>query len=148
MTIYEMWNVAIKNPGFNTLMIIIVISLVEICPLKINPWSWLGGKISKLLGIKAIDEKVDALEKTVGENQATTIRVRILTFEDRLQSGENPSKDSWNQVMDDITRYKNYTDTHHEFKNNITVTTIKHIEKEYARLLEERSWTTTLTNAS
>ena len=148
MTFKEIYDAIVSNPGLNTLLIIIVLSLIEICPLKINPWSWLGNKVGILLGVKAINENLDALKKTVGENQATTIRVRILTFEDRLQSGEHPSKDSWNQVMDDITRYKNYTDTHREFKNNITVTTIKHIEKEYARLLEERAWTTTLTNAS
>lgn len=148
MTIHDMWNTVISSPGFKTALVIIILSVVEICPIKINPWSWVGGLIGKLLGIKAVSDKIDALELKVNENHATAIRVRILTFEDRLQSGENPSKDSWNQVMDDINRYETYTEKHREFKNNITITTIEHLKKEYARLLEERAWTTTLTNVS
>lgn len=144
MTLYQLWNTVISIPGAKTALVIILLSVVEICPIKINPWSFVGGLIGKLLGIKAVSDKVDALEKKVDENQATTIRVRILRFEDELQGGKIHSKDSWDQVMDDIRRYEIYVTYHPEFKNNITVASTNHISKKYEELLEKRAFTTTL----
>lgn len=143
-TLYDWWNTIISIPGAKTAFVIIFLSAVEIAPIKISPWSWIGGLIGKHLGIKAVSDKVDALEKKVDENQATTMRVRILRFENELQENRIHSKDSWDQVMDDISRYELYTEGHPEFKNNITVASIKHIKNKYEDLLEKRAWTTTL----
>lgn len=144
MTAQQIWDVVRNNPGFYPVVVIIVLSLVEVSKIKLNPWSALGKIIGKLLGIESVSNKLDALEKKVDENQATTIRVRILHFEDELQSEKKHSKDSWDQAMDDIERYERYTSDHPEFKNNITVASIAHIKKMYSKLLEERAWTTTL----
>lgn len=144
MTLYELCNTVISIPGAKTALVILFLSAVEICPIKINPWSWIGGLIGKLLGVKSVSDKVDALEKKVDENQATTIRVRILNFENELQEGRKHSKDSWDQVMDDIHRYEDYTKKHPEFINNITIASTNHITKKYNELLEKRAWTTTL----
>lgn len=141
-SLYDYWSAIVSIPGVKAVLVMLLLSAVEISPVKINPWSWIGGIIGKLLGIKAVSDKVDALE----ENQFAQIRVRILRFEDDFQIGKQISKDSWNQVMDDIDRYEKYTNSHPKFKNNITVATIKHIEKEYNELLEKRAWTTNLTN--
>lgn len=146
MTISEIWKLVVNNPSSLPIAIIIILSLIEVSKIKINPWSWIGGIIGKLLGIKAVSDKVDALEKKVDENQATTIRVRILTFEDEIQAGKDHSKDSWDQVMDDIQRYEQYTNSHPEFKNNITVASTEHIMHTYSELLEKRAWTTNLIN--
>lgn len=140
MNLYDYWSALISIPGIKAVLVMLLLSAIEISPVKINPWSWIGGIIGKLLGIKAVSDKVDALE----ENQFAQIRVRILRFEDDFQTGKQISKDSWNQVMDDIDRYEKYTSSHPKFKNNITVATINHIKKEYNELLEKRAWTTNL----
>lgn len=144
-TLYDYWSSIISNPGTRVGIIVLLLSAIEICPLKINPWSWIGGFIGKCLGIKSVSDKVDALEKKVDENQATTMRVRILCFENELQENRIHSKDSWDQCMDDIRRYELYTKEHPEFKNNITIASINHIEKKYEELLEKRAWTINLT---
>lgn len=146
MTLLKMVETALAVPGVKTATIILLLSIVEISPIKINPWSAVGGWIGKLLGIKAVSNKVDALEKKVDENQATTIRVRILRFEDEIQGNKDHSKDSWDQVMDDIRRYELYTEQHPEFKNNITVASTNHIKKKYSELLEKCAWTAYLTS--
>lgn len=146
MTLSEIWKLIVSNPSSIPIAIFILLSLIEVSKIKINPWSWIGGIIGKLLGVKAVSDKVDALEKKVGEDQATNIRVRILHFEDAIQEGKHHSKDSWNQVMDDIERYERYTAEHPEFKNNITVASITHIKKMYGELLEKHAWTTNLTS--
>ena len=141
-TLYDYWSQFVSIPGVKTGLIIFLLSAIEICPVKINPWSWIGGVIGRLLGIKAVSDKVDALEEKVDINQATTMRVRILRFEDEVQNDVDHSKDSWDQVMDDIDRYETYTDKHPKFKNNITTASINHLKKKYNELLEKRAWTT------
>lgn len=144
-TLYDYWSQFVSIPGVKTGLVIFLLSAVEISPVKINPWSWIGGVIGNLLGIKTVSDKVDALEQKVDENQATTIRVRILRFEDEVQNNVEHSKDSWDQAMDDISRYEEYTAEHPKFKNNITEASINHLKKKYDELLEKRAWTTTLT---
>lgn len=148
MTLAEIWTILHESlkPATIPIILIILMSLIEVSKIQINPWSWLGGIIGKLIGIKALSDKVDALEMKLGEDQATTIRVRILHFEDEIQNGRKYSKDSWDQVMDDIERYEEYTRKHPSFKNNITVASVTHLKKLYGKLLEKRAWTTTLTN--
>ena len=145
--LYEWWSTVVSIPGVKTGLVVLLLSAIEISPIKISPWSWIGGLIGKLLGIKNVSDKVDALEKKVDENQATTMRVRILRFENELQENRLHSKDSWDQCMDDIRRYELYTAKHPEFKNNITVASINHIEKKYEELLEKRAWTINLTSS-
>ena len=115
-------------------------SLIEISKIKINPWSAIGRLIGKFLGITGLSKKFDALEEKVDENQAKTIRVRILRFGDELNEGRYHSKDSWDQCMDDIDAYETYVDKHPFFKNGITVATVQHIRAEYAERLEKRDW--------
>jgi len=144
MSLYELWNSFMTTPEAKAIIVIVVLSSIELSPIEINPWSWIGGLIGKLLGVKAVSDKVDAIDKKVDENQAITIRVRILQFEDSLQSGKEHSKDSWNQVMDDVRRYEEYTSSNPDFKNNITEASVAHINKVYSELLDKRAWTTTL----
>lgn len=146
MSLIDLWNKLVSIPGVWTAFFVVLLSFIEISPLKINPWSWIGGLFGRLLGIKALSDKVDAIEKKVDRNQAITIRVRILRYEDEVQNGIEHSKDSWNQVMDDIGRYEQYTNENPDFKNNITVATIHHLKKIYEELLEKKAWTTHLTS--
>lgn len=83
--------------------------------------------------IKRLDEKGD-------QRAAVSCRVRILRFEDELQGGRRHSKDSFDQVMTDITTYDNYCEAHPDFKNSQTVATVAHIKKVYAERLEKRDF--------
>ena len=69
--------------------------------------------------IKKVDEKGDRRE-------AIQSRVRILKFADELREERKHSKDSFDQVLADITEYDKYCKTHPEFKNNQTQSTIEH----------------------
>lgn len=141
MNLMTIWEKITGDVGMTTFVVIVILSLIQIAPLKINPWSYIGKIIGKFLGVTAISEKLNALEEKVDENQATTIRVRILRFEDELQGGKRHSKDSWDQVMDDIERYERYTIEHPCFKNEITVASINHIRSGYSERLEKRDFT-------
>ena len=122
----------------NWLLIVIVLSLVQIAPVKLNPWSWMGRWIGKIIGVKDLSEKVDKLEYKVEQNEAITARVRILRFGDEIREGNKiHSKESFDQVLDDITRYDAYCKQHPEFENAKTVLTTKVIKETYKKLYEE-----------
>lgn len=140
VTLNNIWDTIANNPGWITVIVLLAMSLIEVSKIKINPWSAIGRLIGKFLGITGLSNKIDALEKKVDENQATTIRVRILRFEDELQDNKYHSKDSWDQCMDDIHRYHEYVNEHPKFINDITVASIDHIKKEYRERMEKRDW--------
>jgi hypothetical protein len=83
--------------------------------------------------IKRLEEKGD-------KREAVSVRVRILGFEDELQEGHRHSKDSFDQVLSDVTTYEHYCENHPEFKNNQTAATVDHIKKVYHERLEKRDF--------
>lgn len=131
----------------NTLLILaLLLSLVQVAPIRINPWSalfkWIGKTVTGELSAKVDDlaRKIDSLEVKEDERDAVNKRVRILRFEDELQREQKHTKDSFDQVMGDITNYNQYCEEHPKFKNDQTVQTVAHIRKVYAERLEKHDF--------
>lgn len=158
MTLNEIWEIIVNHKGVVAIVILLLLSFVEISKIKLNPWSWLVKGIRSLFGIKQLNEKIEKIEATIEENQKETnkkidklenrfdegqaiqARVRILRFGDEIRRRTPESRDSFDQVMDDITRYNAYCRQHPEFPNDKTVLTTKVIEEEYQRCLKENSF--------
>lgn len=90
--------------------------------------------------IQTLEEKIDKLDSQMGEDGAITARVRILKFMDELLEGRRHTKDSYDQVMTDITNYNKYCKGHPDFKNNQTESTIEYINKNYQERLEKHDF--------
>lgn len=125
-------------------IIILLLTLIQIAPIKINPWSKIATKVgteinkevmNEVKGIKAdvagLHENFNKLEDQFHENMAIEARDRILRFGDEVSHGMNHSRDHFQQVMVDITFYNQYCDDHPKFKNNMTKLTSKRIEEDY-----------------
>lgn len=153
-TLYDYWTSFVSIPGAKTVLVIALLSAIEISPVKINPWSWIGGLIGKLVGVKAVSDKVDAVEKKVEkcdkkveelhdeveENDTITSRVRILRFASEIEGNIFHNKDSWDQTMIDIGKYEKYVSEHPSFKNGITEPTIEYLRAQYKERLEKKDW--------
>ena len=114
-------------------------------------WEFLKWAISRLFGrksgeaaimaaVQALKTDIDSLREEMGEDRAINARVRILSFCDELQEGRRHSKDSFDQVMSDITTYNKYCSGHPSFKNSQTVATVDYIKKVYAERLEKHDF--------
>lgn len=90
--------------------------------------------------IQKLDEKIDKLDGELSERGAIACRVRILKFMDEILEGWNHSFDSYTQVMQDITNYSNYCDTHPLFLNHQTEATIEYIKNDYQEHLEKNDF--------
>ena len=105
---------------------------------------WMMGRKSSnsviLDEIAKLKQDIDKLSEDMGQDRAINARVRILSFCDELQEGRKHSKDSFDQVMSDVTTYNNYCSTHPHFKNSQTAATVEYIDKIYRERLEKHDF--------
>lgn len=92
--------------------------------------------------IQKLDEKIDKLDGELSERSAIACRVRILKFMDEILEGWSHGRDSYTQVLQDITNYTNYCDTHPLFLNHQTEATIEYIKNDFQEHLEKNDFKT------
>ena len=126
--------------------IVALMTLIQIAPIKVNPWSWLARCIGRAINREVID-KVDALSTTVNNNKkeddeqwVLLSRSHILRFGDELLHGVGHSKEHFDQILSDISKYEHYCETHPEFPNGQAIATIEQIKKTYQKCLEENKF--------
>lgn len=126
--------------------LLIVMTLVQITPIKFNPWSWLGKCIGRAINGEVLD-KVDELGQELAdhkakseERHATLCRAHILRFGDEVLHGIPHSKEGYDSILLDIDSYEEYCEQHPCYKNNVALATIAHIKKMYQKHLEEDSF--------
>ena len=146
------------NLGNLSFIVIMVLSLVEISPIKINPWSVLIKWIAKLLGIVdlkteivQVRNRMDELEKKIDNmkiseeekeqlKEALAARRRILRFNDELLLKIKHSKEMFNDILKDITDYDNYCRTHPDFKNKRAAFAEENVAQAYQDCMENNSF--------
>lgn len=87
-----------------------------------------------------IATQLSNLDRKVNEIEPTMSRYRVLRFNDEILHGERHSKEHFDQILEDITHYENYCETHPEYENNKAVLAIANITKIYQKCSEENSF--------
>ena len=125
---------------------LILMTLIQITPIKINPWSWLARIIGRAINgevlekVNNLSEDVKALKDEDAEQWASLSRSHILRFGDELLHGVPHSKEHFDQILIDISKYESYCDEHQDYKNNIANATIKQIKNTYQKCLEDNKF--------
>lgn len=143
-------NELLSNLGDIGIIIGVLSLVIQIAPIKINPWSWLfkqigesvNGDIKKELGevtksVSKLDAKIDRMSDSQLRDKIENKRYRIIRFGDELRSVSNPSlisKDHYDQILTDIDDYEKYCNQHPDFRNNITQMTCDHVKSLYRKL--------------
>lgn len=127
-------------------IVILLMTLIQISPIKINPWSWLGRAIGRFINSEVLKE-VSELRKDVKRNKAdddeqwaSLSRSHILRFGDEILHGVSHSKEHFDQILLDISKYEHYCESHPEYLNNIATATIKQIKETYQACLKENNF--------
>lgn len=113
-------------------IIIIALTIIQITPLKINPWSNIAKGVGRLINAEIMD-KLD-------ENEANNSRYRIIRFDDEIRHSRKHTVEHFNQIMTDINEYEKYCRTHPNYKNRKAEFAIKNIEKVYQECWKENSF--------
>ena len=124
----------------------ILMTVIQITPIKLNPWSWLGRCIGRAINSEVIS-KVDKLSNELAdhkekseERHATLCRAHILRFGDEVLHGIPHSKEGYDNILLDIDSYEEYCEKHPGYKNNVAIATIHNIKRMYQKHLEEDSF--------
>lgn len=124
----------------------VLLTLIQVTPIKINPWSWLGKVIGRAINGEVL-EKVETLTNDVAKNKAdddeqwaSLSRTHILRFGDEIRHGVVHSKEHFDQVLLDISKYERYCDSHKDYLNDVAHATIKLIKNTYQKCLEENNF--------
>lgn len=87
-------------------------------------------------------EAIQKINNKIDQRTAIGCRIRILKFMDEIIEGWEHSKDSYNQIMRDITDYLQYCDDHPQFLNHQTDATIERLRKDYEQRLATNNFET------
>lgn len=123
-------------------ILLVAMTLIQIAPIKLNPWSALAKAIGRAINGEVI-AKVDRLERelldmkgNLEKRDAISCRTRILHFGDETIHGVRHTKEHFDQILRDITTYERYCDDHPNFENNTTVLTSQRIKDIYEDCLK------------
>ena len=135
-------------------------TLIEVCPIKINPWSWLFKMLKMLwrsfcrsLNSDVLD-KLSALEKGQGatqaqlekhiamddEREADKVRASILHFNNELLREIPHTKEEFVEILAKIDWYNDFCDTHKDYRNRRAVHAIANIEWVYDERLQKHDF--------
>lgn len=130
-------------------IVLCLLTLIQISPLKIDPWTWIARKIGNALNqdvIKKQEEiqsesqkyrknneaQIQSIRDSIDQSEAKNARNRILRFGDEIKSRQiRHSEEYYNQILADIDAYGKYCKEHPNFKNDKTVITTQIIEESY-----------------
>lgn len=68
--------------------------------------------------IDNLDRKMDKLQKLNDEGMALTWRYRILRFDDEVLHDDKHTKEHFDQILEDITKYERFCKDNPDFENN------------------------------
>ena len=135
-----------KLLGGSGAVLFLLLTLIQIAPVKVNPWSWIARIVGRALTREALD-RLNTLETDVKEikdkseeHEATKCRSNILRFGDEIRHGTRHSKEHFDQILLDISFYEHYCDTHKDFENNIALMTIEKIKDTYRECMDRDSF--------
>lgn len=135
--------------------VVVLLTLVEITPIKLNPWSRLAKAIGRAVNADVLEElqavkkqqaqTQDKLEKHIrvdDERNADFHRQRILQFNNELLRNLPHSREDFIEVMTEIDFYEKYCKAHRDYKNNRAVHAIANISRVYDERMEKRDFLT------
>lgn len=134
-------------------LLLVILALVEISPLKINPWSavgkWLGrainGEVIKSLdAVKASQqearERLETHITTDERREADHSRTRILHFNNELLREIPHTREEFLEILKDIDEYERYCREHKDYANGRAVHAIANIGRVYDERMKKHDF--------
>ena len=113
-------------------ILFVVLTLVQVAPIKVNPWTALGRSIGRVLNKEVMDK--------IEEGNAKNARYRIIRFNDEVKHDVKHTEEHFDQIIEDIDTYENYCSDHPHFPNGKAVHSIANIRKIYDKCSDEHSF--------
>ncbi len=125
----------------------LLLTLVEIAPIQVNPWSALAKIFGRAINADVLAElkvlkegqkknqtRLDEHIRIDNERDADQHRIRILGFNTELLRDMRHTREDFIDIMGEIDFYERYCANHPEYKNNRAVHAISNIKRVYDEL--------------
>lgn len=137
MTITELFQklTAGEMAGWVFTVLILLLSLIQISPMKLNPWDNLLGWFGKKMN-GGTEERVKNLEKQIREMWINNHRQCILTFARECRSNFVHSSDEWTNVLNVAEEYEKYV-AENKVTNGIITQDTEYLRNLYQEISRE-----------
>lgn len=116
-------------------LLLVLMTLVQIAPVKVNPWSWLARAVGRAINaevIKKLDDHIIMDDRRTADGH----RTRILHFNNEMLRDINHTKEEFTEVLAEIDAYEQYCREHPDYPNNRAVLAIENIREVYKERLK------------
>ena len=133
--------------------VVAVLSLLEIAPIKVNPWSTIARGLGRafnaevLADLKAVQQAqqdtrsaLDKHQAADDEYKAECHRAALLAFNTSLLRGELHTQEDFFDAFRHIDQYEDYCRSHPGYKNNRASHAIANIGRVYDERLKARDF--------
>ena len=121
--------------GWAVVLIILLFSLIQISPFKLNPWDnilgWVGQKVNG-----KIYSQIEAQQKQVSDLWINAHRQSILTFARECRAGIDHDAEEWNHILSVADEYEVYCSSH-AVSNGVVKADTTYIRNLYQELSRE-----------
>lgn len=134
----------ILTAGGGTL--IVLLTLVQIAPIKLNPWSaivkWIGHALNAevLEKQQETQKKLDEHIRVDDERNANLLRTQILRFNDELIDDKHHTREHFIETLAVIDAYEDYCRSHPDYKNNRCICAVANIKRVYNERLQKHDF--------
>lgn len=115
-------------------VLFIILSLIEITPLKFSPLQWIGKRVNAESLIR-----LSKMEKKLDEHIAESYRNNILKVQDKLIRGELLTREEWEKALKNCEDYERYI-RENELSNDLVNEAMKFIHRKYQDALNSASF--------
>lgn len=133
--------------------LVAILSLVEIAPVKINPWRAVARAIGRAINGEVLESVEDvkraqrdtrkALDEHIqsdDERNADTLRMRVLHFNNELLRGDRHTREDFIEILAVIDAYEQYCKNHPNYRNNRASHAVANIGRVYDDRLKLRDF--------
>lgn len=127
-------------------LLAVLLTLVQIAPVKVNPWSAIAKAIGRAMNadvlreLDMVTQKLDTHIRVDDERNADSYRTRILQFNNELLREIMHTREDFIEILAVIDDYESYCRDHKEYKNNRAVCAIENIKRVYMDRLQKHDF--------
>lgn len=137
MPVTEFWEKLTVGgfAGWAVVLIILLLSFIQISPIKLNPWDrifrWIGKKMNE-----DVEEEMKDLKKQIRDLWINNHRQSILTFARECRSDITHSAEEWSHVLNLCEEYEKYCEKN-EVTNGVVRENTLYVRQLYQQLARE-----------
>jgi len=140
--LYSIWNFAKDNPE---IMIVGSITLIQIAPINIDPWTvilrWLGKGLNGNLQhqLDNLSSDVVEMKKDFDSKIIDDMRWHILEFSNNCKNGGRHTKEQWYHAISQLAEYESYA-RKAGLINGVMIEESKYLKELYSEICQKNDF--------